>query len=376
MWPQLLASSLAAILSAPPAAPAPAPRRVEPKMMAALTVSVTMQPILASADAFRDPANATAVTSALEVLALPHPLPSLGQPMNTAGELALQHARQVRRAKEEYLRGEHEPARHRLRTVNQLCLGCHLRRPGAQSVPAGSQLVEAVRLEPLQRASLLASFRDYDGALAVWRDTLRGEARNDAEAFEHLQAWRTALDVAVRGKADPRAVLALLDGLDERDDFPQFVLVQLDFARREARAWSAEALSVGKASPGELVAKARALVELSGAAKTPAGVDLHPVSLLRAAAYLDEALARQPDAPWRGEALYLLGVVSASVNEPYLWQLEVAYLEACIRENARLPLARECYRRLYDRALFTWARFADMPSDDVGWLSRLRALSP
>lgn len=360
------------------AAPPPDAGALKPSMHAALTAVVGLSPLLASPTAFRDPANAARIRSGIDVLS---PLEHLFTKAPGAGAsdaaVASLFARQISRARTEFDGNDSEAARLRLRAVTTLCFGCHVRTPTDRDVAAAAPLVESLQLPPLERAAFFATTRQFDRALAEWTQAFTVPPKNDVEAFEQTQALRFALFVTVQGKDDPKATLALLEKNKGRPELPGFATRQMARWLSETKAWQVERFEAARKTPAELVAKAKTLVASTGISATPTPDDARLVSHLRAAGYLQEALRQQPTGAFRAEALYLLGVVSAATTDPSLWRLEWIFLEACIRENPKTPLARQCAERLTERTsvAYTSRGGLDLPGDVAVQLGELNALA-
>jgi hypothetical protein len=118
-------------------------------------------------------------------------------------------------------------------------------------------------------------------------------------------------------------------------------------------------------------------VEASGAAQSPLTDEGRFISLLRASGYLHSAMEKEPGAPFRAEALYLLGVASAATLDPALFELDNLYLEACVRESPHSAIARRCVDRFYDRTWFGWTGSGGtaIPPEVERRLDELRALA-
>lgn len=355
---------IALLLTAPP------PPQLKPSMQAALTSVVTLQPLLVSPTAFRDPANAEKIRASLDTLApLDHFFTS-----GVSSPIASLFGAEIARAKTEFANRETEPARTRLRSVSSLCFACHLRQPSAKDIAPATG---AETLTPLERASFYATTRQFDRALAEWKRVFSTEPKNDVEAFEQTQALRTALSVLVQGKDDPDAVTALLEQNRTRKALPGFVTRQMERWLVEAKAWQTEKFVVAKTAPSMLVSRAKALIELTGIAKQLTADDARLISHLRASGYLLEALRREPTASFRGEVLSLLGVVSAANTDPALWRLEWLTLEACVRENPKTELAKQCAERLTERTYlaYTGRDGLELPANLLSELGALNALA-
>ncbi|MCU0699239.1 MAG: hypothetical protein MUC96_22255 [Myxococcaceae bacterium] len=368
MAPLLLSLVLAAL---PPDAGA-----LQPSMRGALTAIVGLTPLIASPSAFRDPANAPRIRAALDVLSqLEH---FFSKPQGaTDSAIATLFARQVSRGRTEFDAKDTEAARFRLRAVTSMCFGCHVRTPTDHDVAAAAPLVESLALPPLERAAFFATTRQFDRALSEWNQALAQAPKNDVEAFEQAEALRAALVVTIQGKDDPKATIALLEKHKDRAELPGFMTRQMARWLSEAKGWQTEKFDASRKAPSELVARATALLANSGIAKSPTPDENRLVSHLRAAGYLQEALRREPQGPFRGEALLLLGTVAAATTDPSLWRLEWIFLEACIREYPKSALARQCADRLSER---TWQAYTsraglDVPGDVGVALGELNALA-
>jgi hypothetical protein len=348
----------------------PAPRAAITQGLGPVT---TLAPWLWSAQAFRDPKNQRAISRSLQTLAhLRHPF--FKEPGSSSTGVGDLFGRQAERAQSDFSAGNTESARFRVQVLTQLCLGCHLREPNRDFIDP-SKSVEGLRLPPLQRAQYFATMRQFDLALEVWRVELQRPAVLESEQFEQFEALRLALKVAVRVKDSPELAQQLMAPLLSRAALPGFAMRELEVWHGAAMAWEAEHFVLAEQQPAALVARARTLVADTWAATNTGSMPQHFLSLLRAASYLDEAMRQEPDGLFRGEALYLLGVVHASISESPLWQLEWMYFEACIRENAGTPRAGICGRRLQDRTWFIWRTGADMPASTQGALKDLLTLA-
>ncbi|MDP1915382.1 MAG: hypothetical protein Q8L14_03985 [Myxococcales bacterium] len=347
---------------------------LRPSMQASLGAVIGLQPLIASPVAFRDPANAAQIRAALEVLS---PLEHFFTNQAPATGVATLFARELNHAKDEFRNRNVEAARARLRSITALCFGCHVRQPSDRSFPADAALSDTLILTGLERASFFASTRQFDRAFTEWNKALAVTPKNDVEAFEQTEAIRLALSVAIQGEDNPQRAISLLEQHKDRKELPGFVTRQMKRWLIEAKSWQLEKFDSRKRPPAQLVSKAKALIELAGVEDFVTPDDTRLVSHLRAAGYLQEALRRQPTAAFRGEALYLLGVVSAANADPLLWRLEWITLESCIRENPKTDLARRCADRLSERTYFAYTSRGglDVPGSVASELGELNALA-
>jgi hypothetical protein len=336
-----------------------------------LTAVFALQPYLASPAKFRDPANADVILASLDQLGrLQHQ--RVEPTLNVISEL---FAARVQQARSDFLRGSRDAARLRLSGLTSLCLGCHARAPAA--VAPNHLAVEHLELAPAEKARFLASARQFDAALAVWKTVLEEPPENLLESYDQLLALRSAVGVAVRAKDDAQLVLDLLARTDGWHTLSPLTRHDTEAWQRQATAWKAEHFVATEKSAGALFARAKGLLESTPAYRSVASDEEHLVVLQRAASYLNRALELEPKAAWRGEALYLLAVASAAALDPELWQLDELYLESCVREYPHSKLAQKCVDRLADRIVYqyTLGGVTQVPPDEGSRLGDVRALA-
>lgn len=375
-----IAVTLAALAAAPDAgAPAgTALPEVQGTMRNGLLALVRLQPFVASPPAFRDPKNLKDIKRDLDALGQIEHRVSEAKVVGP-GTIGLAHlfGAQVQATRRDVNGGNWEAARVRLRSLTMTCLGCHQRGLVEKDFDDAGKMVDSLGLPPLARAEFYAATRQFDRALKTWTEALAKPPRNDAEAIEHARAIRLALAITVRAKDDAGAAVKLLEAQKDRKDLPGFVRVYVGRWLDEARAWQKENVRAASLAPEGALEKAKGLLESAGATREVYADEGRLVSFLRAAAYLNEALGKQPDAKWRGEALFLLGVASAAVADPLLWELDAMYLEACVRENPHTEIALRCMNRLTDRmtVAYTTSSGVEFPPDVVQRLAELRGLT-
>ena len=342
-------------------------------MKEALDSLATVTPWLSSPDAFRDPQHHGDIAQSLDTMArLRHPfLRPTGTSSANVGQL---FANQAAWARSDFLAGSTESARYRTRGLTQLCLSCHVREPTRDFIDA-QRVVERLQLPPLEQAQFFAITRQFDRALELWRVELVRPTKLEPVLYEQLEGLRLALRVAVRSRDDAKLAQQLIAPHLFRNELPNFALREMASWQKDAALWEKERFVLAEQTPATLMTRAKLLVEASGALKTVAPVPEHFISLLRATSYLDELMRQAPEGPLRAEALYLLGVVHPTVSDSPVWQLEWMYFEACIRENAGTPPARQCADRLKDRTWHTWRSGADMPAATRAALGELMALA-
>jgi len=368
---------LAAMLSA---APASEVRKAETvaAMHSAMHAVIGLQPYLASPAVFRDPANAPVISADLAVLAaLKHRFKVPGRQDPALDTLAGVFGAQADSAQAEFKAGNTEATRARLRSITGLCFACHTRESVPKDFNDAAKVVEGLKLPALRKAEFYATTRQFELATATWKAALDVPAKSEAEALEQAASLRQYVAVLVRVKDDRDATVAAIARQLARKDLPVFTRRMLEQWQRDAKAWEADPFVANVAIPSALLAKGRALVEGSGAAKSAFSDESLFIATLRATGYLHLALEKEPQAIWRGEALYLLGVAGAATMDPLLWELDSLYLETCVREKPHSEIARQCVERMYDRAWFGWTGSGGtrIPPDVAQKLGELRQLA-
>lgn len=258
--------------------------------------------------------------------------------------------------------GEFDTVGHRVRTMSGLCFACHTRERVPFDFKDAEKRFQSLALSPLERGRVLAATRQFDQALAAWAPVLAGPTAE----LDYARALEDSLTIHIRVKGDAAATGALLGQALARGDLPAVTRTALEAWRRDVQAWQEEKFDAAKASSDALLAKAEKLAKQ--------GSD---VALLRAAAYASQALSMRPKHPRRGEALWVLALCAERVRSPLLWDLDLLYLEACVRENPKTPLAKRCVGRLGERLTlgFTGSAGTNIPPDEQARLDELKALA-
>ena len=347
-------------------------------MRDALHSTVWLQPYLVSPAAFRDAANAPAIKGHLEVLSkLQHRFAVSERTDGATRAIAGLFGDQVQRSTTDFNVGNFEPARVRLRSLTGVCFACHSREVVSTDFADTEKAVESLRLPALRQAELYASTRQFDRALSLWRQALASPSESDAEWFEQTAALRQYIAVLVRVRDDKVTTGAVISEQAEREGVPPFLRHVLESWFAETRAWKADGFDSKTASPLALLKKASALISEADIENQIVADERHFISMLRATAYLYAALEQAPSAPWRGDALYLLGVASAATQDPLLWNLDALFLETCVREQPHTKVARRCVTRLSERTWLRWTGSGgtDIPPDELRNLAWLRSLA-
>jgi len=374
MTPLLLVCALTA---AAPDAGVPTPTQAV--MRNALNALFGLEPVVAHPERLRDPLQADDITRRLDTLAaLTHAFPAEAKSQEPAtaalSGLFSQYALETRRR---FAFGDRETVPSRVRTLMSLCFTCHSRERAPADYQDMERHLEALELSPFDKAQYLAATRQFDKALEAYGAVIARPAKDERALLLQARAIKDVLTLLVRVKDDAKATDVFLEGLSRRDDLAPFLKRPVAAWRKDVVAWRKEGFDAQRASAKELFNKGKALVQKASAVRSYLPDETAEVAYLRASAYLNLAMNKSPTSPQRGEALFLLGVCAGALKSPLLWDVDLLFFEACIRENPKTPLARQCFGRLSDELYFgyTGSSGTHLPEDELERLSTLRALA-
>jgi tetratricopeptide (TPR) repeat protein len=374
MTPLLFVSVLTA---ATPDAGLPTPTQAA--MRGALEALFGLEPIIANPERLRDPLQADDITQRLDALAgLKHAFPAdtkAQEPATAAlSGLFSQYALETRRR---FAFGDRETVPSRVRTLMSLCFTCHSRERAPADYQDMEKHLEAMTLSPFDKAQYLAATRQFDKAIEAYGAIVAQPAKDERSLLVQARAIKDLLTLLVRVKDDPKAADAFLEGLSKREDVAPFLKRPVAAWRKDVLAWKKENFDAQRASAKDLFAKGKALVQKANGPRSSLPDQTDDVAALRASAYLNLALHKSPTLPQRGEALFLLGLCAGALKSPLLWDVDLLFFEACIRENPKSALSRQCFTQLSDRLYFgyTGSSGTHLPDDELERLSTLRALA-
>lgn len=336
-------------------------------------------PLTSNRAALKDPKNAAAIAQGLDALAgLRHAFPEdpkVQEPATAA--LSSLFARYAQDTRRRFDAGELEAVSLRVRTLTSLCFTCHSRERAPADFPDVQQRLDGMALTPLEKAQVLAATRQFDAALDAYRGLLDTKPANERALLEYARALQDTMAILVRVKDDAKATGELLDALGKRSDLPPFMRGTIAAWRADVTAWQKERFDALRASPDALYRRAQELVQKANGTRTFLADERHDVAYLRASGYLNLALGKNPTLKTRGEALSLMGVCAGALKSPLLWDVDLLFFEACVRENPKTKLARRCFQQLSDRVYlgYTGSSGTHIPEDELDRLTELRTLA-
>ncbi|MDP3500043.1 MAG: hypothetical protein Q8S33_06915 [Myxococcales bacterium] len=348
-------------------------------MRSALDALFGLEPLVANPERLRDPLQAEDITRRLDALAgLKHAFPADAKAQEPAtaalSGLFSQYALETRRR---FTFGDRETVPSRVRTLMSLCFTCHSRERAPADYQDMEKHLDAMKLSPFDKAQYLAATRQFDKAIDAYGALIAQPAKDERSLLVQARAIKDLLTLLVRVKDDPKAADVFLEGLAKREDVAPFLKRPVAAWRKDVLAWKKEGFDAQRASAKDLFAKGKALVRQASGPRSYLPDETYVVAYLRASAYLNLALHKNPALPQRGEALFLLGLCTGALKSPLLWDVDLLFFEACIRENPKSALARQCFTQLSDRLYFgyTGSSGTHLPEDELERLSTLRALA-
>jgi hypothetical protein len=348
-------------------------------MRGALEALFGLEALVAHPQALKDPSKAEDVLRRLDTLAqLNHAFPAdvkAQEPATAAlSGLFAQYAKETRRR---FAFGDRETVPSRVRTLTSLCSSCHSRERSVADFEDGDDRIGRLSLSPADKAQFLAATRQFDKALTAFGAIVAAPAKDERDVLTQTRAIKDVLTILVRVKDDPKATEVFLEGLAGRPDIAPFLKRAIAGWKRDVSAWKKEGFDTRAASAKDLFVKAKSLLQRANGQRSYLADESSDVLFLRASAALNLALNKQPNLPQRGEALFLLGLCAGALKSPLTWDVDLLFFEACIRENPKTAIAKQCFSQLSDRLYFgyTGSSGTHLPDEELERLGTLRALS-
>lgn len=340
---------------------------------------LALQEIAASPESFRRPGNYSQLAALIDRLAgIAHIMPQVTDVTRPGlSALASVYAEYLADLKAGLKEGNPVYLRNRIRTAAGFCFECHTSAPADKSFQDPERRVDALNLTPFQKAEFLAATRQFDKAIALYKDILSKEPAATARSTELPHAVRNALTLAVRVKGDPKLAQEILDRVEGRKDLSQFFRGQIAAWKKDVNEWKKEKPLDDSAPAVSWLEKARRLADRGRSLQAYPADHAGDVSYLRAVLFAQQALARPVTPERKAEAFAVLGEAHAVLEDPLLWNLDDYYFEACITGLPHTETARACFDRWLQETTFGYTGSAglDLPRDLPAKIDRLRRLA-
>jgi hypothetical protein len=352
---------------------------LKPLMRQNFNTVLRLQEIAASPESFRKAGNYDELVTLIDRLAgIAHVMPDTAgaaRPGLTA--MAAVYAEYLADLKAGLKEGNPVYLRNRIRTAAGFCFECHTSMATDASFQDPERRVQALRLTPFQRAEFLAATRQFDPAIALYKDILAKEPASAARSTDLPHAVRNALTLAVRVKQDPKLAQEILDRVDGRKDLSGYFRGQIAAWKKDVNEWKREKSLDASAPAASWLEKARRLADRGRSLQAYPADHAGDVSYLRAVLFAQEALARPVTPEQKAESFSILGESHAVLEDPLLWNLDDYYFEACVTGLPHTETARNCFDRWLQETAFGYTGSAglDLPRDMPAKIDRLRGLA-
>jgi hypothetical protein len=343
-------------------------------MKDAFEALVRLQGLTGKPELMRNPERASSIGADLQKLtSLSHAFPNdknTQEPATIA--LAGLFGRYAAETQRRFEAHETDSVGPRVRTLMALCFACHSRERASDFSDALKR-IDALPVSGLERASLLAATRQFEPALVEYQKILDGPV---TDFPEYSRALLDAMTVLIRVKDDAGATAKLLERVAARTDLPLFFTNNVPVWSRDVATWNKEHFNAQNAKAEALFSRGKELVKKASVSNGE-GHGRKDVLWLRASAYFNLALAKNPRLKSRGEALFLLGQCAGALRSPLWWDIDELFFEACIRENGNTPVARRCFEELSQRVTlgFSGSQGTFIPDDELERLDALRSIA-
>jgi len=330
-------------------------------------------PIAVDIEAFRDPAQAGKIRSALQTLAeAAHGLDEHGKGFDAGGRyLARSLERDARRALQHFEERKYDSAAFFIGQLSESCIGCHSRLPSPGDAPLArgfAARADVTRLDPLERARLEIATRQFGDALKTLESAF--ESRELAP-YELLGPLTDYLTLCVRVVQDPARPVPVLKRLAQREDLWLALRSDVEAWTRFLPELAARDLS------GDPVEQARKLIEEGRQLILFPSDRRALVHYVFASKLLHGYVAthREPG-PALARAYYLLGVAESRIGPNFWISQSEFYLETAVRMAPGSDIGREAYALLEEETLagYTGSGGLQLPDDVEDHLRELREL--
>jgi cytochrome c553 len=332
------------------------------KMQQLSKVLSDLLPFIASQKKFTDPANAEKIErDTTELKSLTHALKTGEMPNNDPSMKVVSQLfdDDLSRALASLKNGNRDYARRILSDTSSYCIQCHTQTNNGPEFPRLTLELQMKDLKPLDRAEFLTATRQFEPALAAYKQALSEPDLASTDAFAYETAAREALAISVRVHKDPKEALGLVKTIKKNRALPA------PFKKTTA-AWQKSLEQWKKERPKKLARnedpslhelnQAEALINAarsSGAAPLDSSQDIY---YLRAGSLLHDLLQRPTHTDeLSARALYLLGVASEATRDTNFWGMHETYYEQCIRLRPVTEQSRQCFGRLKDSVLMGYS---------------------
>ena len=247
-------------------------------------------------------------------------------------------------------------ARWQLNSTVPLCMNCHTQSP---SQSRHWDLAELTRSSTsnFNKAELLFMGRDFDAALKMYNEIIRGFPANKARIMDVEKSFERKLVIFARVQRDFKEGMKSLDtDIKENKKLPEYLV-------KNVNAWTALfriQLREGFPDPtksNDAAMKKYVNTELKNNLWDDMIDATNPrlVKNLTISGVLYEYLNTNPQTKIKPDILYWLAVIDKQLQDTLFYSLSDLYLKQCMSEFTTHPTAKKCFEQYKTNAILSYS---------------------
>ncbi len=340
-------------------------------------------PLVVSGQSFNDPANAKAIEDATDDLRkLSHQVRKLEKPSADPAydSIAKMLDEDLARASTALRSGNRDYARLTIRDSIGYCIQCHTQSANGPSFPKLDLGFDPSKMTALGQGDYFAATRQFDAALAAYRQGVKDSAYAQKDIFGWERAARSGLAIAVRLNENPKEARYIARAILKNKSAPESLTKSAKAWLKQIDRWLFEKKNQFKGENARLDRAAALIADADKRIETEAGSQ--DITYLRASADLHQWLSQHPlktgeNEAARAKALFLAGRAAEESRELNFWTLHERYYELCIDTKPASDIAKMCFKKLNDSVLmgYTGSSGLHLPPEESARLARLKEKS-
>jgi hypothetical protein len=326
-----------------------------------------LKPFIISESSFNDPANAARISDALQKMVVLSRQVSHEERISRTGFQvpAALLTQQLEDVENVFRNGNKDYALGNLRSTLGVCMSCHTQLP-AVSTQFSALNESQVLTNPFDEAEFLFLIRNFDAAMTLYADLIKGYPLNNAEPDDLEKAVYRQVFYYVRVARDLQGLSIILQRDSANQQLPQRLqkqikgliaavdAVQGDNYRQFTQAQAADLRNYAETQLSE---------ELRGDFSLDAPENM--IAALKFSSVLYEYLDANPTTPLKPEILYWLSFSERRYPYQSMYSLPDLYLKQCVLDYPKSAVAKQCLAE-YEELItlgFTGSSGTHLPDD-------------
>lgn len=270
-------------------------------------------------------------------------------------------------------------SRLQLRTITGFCMACHTSGESAKQFQVIENLESLKAMTPTQKADFYAATRQFDKALNAYEQVVtNGVQSTEKSVIDVARAIRSYLSISIRVMNDAKKTYGFLVKAEHLKGGTTFFSKDVAQWKSDTSDWVKEKFQdLHRVPVSTLLAKSSSLINKARSKQLFPADRTGDVNFLRASVYAHAAADRAQSTQDRSQAYYLLGRAYAALSDPFLWELDGLYFEACIRAQPHSTQSRQCFKQLASGIYlgYSGSSGVNIPEEDLERLAKLRRLA-